>query len=64
MKEVGDWLDLGLQSSLLLGKIATSSGHSSSTSSKESRCRISELRGLSDAIAVGRNIVRKDSMES
>ena len=64
MKEVGDWLDLGLQSSLLLGKIATSTGHSSSISTKESRCRISELRGLSDAIAVRGNIVQKDSTES
>lgn len=43
------------------GKIATSSGHSSWISSKESRCHVSELRGRSDAVIVGGNTVRKDN---
>ncbi|KAJ8424468.1 hypothetical protein Cgig2_030676 [Carnegiea gigantea] len=44
------------------GKIATTSGHASWISSKLSRCRVFELRGRSDAVIVGGNTVRKDSM--
>lgn len=43
------------------GKIATSSGHAAWISSKESRNRVFELRGRSDAIIVGGNTVRKDN---
>lgn len=43
------------------GKIAASSGHASWISSKESRYRVFELRGRSDAIVVGGNTVRKDN---
>ncbi|KAJ4961111.1 hypothetical protein NE237_021021 [Protea cynaroides] len=43
------------------GKIAASSGHASWISSKQSRNRVNELRGRSDAIIVGGNTVRKDN---
>lgn len=43
------------------GKIAARSGHASWISSKESRYRVFELRGRSDAIVVGGNTVRKDN---
>lgn len=43
------------------GKIAASSGHAAWISSKESRSRVFELRGRSDAIVVGGNTVRRDS---
>lgn len=43
------------------GKIATTSGHASWISSKESRNRVFELRGRSDAIIVGGNTVRRDN---
>ncbi|XP_043688654.1 riboflavin biosynthesis protein PYRR, chloroplastic isoform X2 [Telopea speciosissima] len=43
------------------GKIATSSGHASWISSKQSRHRVFELRGRSDAIIVGGNTVRQDN---
>ncbi|KAF8402157.1 hypothetical protein HHK36_013109 [Tetracentron sinense] len=42
------------------GKIAASSGHASWISSKQSRNRVFELRGRSDAIIVGGNTVRRD----
>ncbi|KAJ4826813.1 hypothetical protein Tsubulata_016033 [Turnera subulata] len=42
------------------GKIATSSGHAAWISSRESRIRVFELRGRSDAIIVGGNTVRRD----
>ncbi|CAH1433207.1 unnamed protein product [Lactuca virosa] len=45
------------------GKIATSSGHSLWISNKKSRSRVFELRGRSDAVIVGGNTVRKDSMK-
>ncbi|KAL2941457.1 Riboflavin biosynthesis protein PYRR chloroplastic [Bienertia sinuspersici] len=44
------------------GKIATNKGHSAWISSNVSRCRVLELRGRSDAIIVGGNTVRNDSM--
>ncbi|XP_010268305.1 PREDICTED: riboflavin biosynthesis protein PYRR, chloroplastic isoform X3 [Nelumbo nucifera] len=43
------------------GKIAASSGHASWISSKESRSRVFELRGRSNAIIVGGNTVRRDN---
>lgn len=43
------------------GKIAASSGHASWISSKQSRSRVFELRGRSDAVIVGGNTVRKDN---
>ncbi|KAF6145316.1 hypothetical protein GIB67_017027 [Kingdonia uniflora] len=43
------------------GKIAASSGHASWISSRESRNRVFELRGRSDAIIVGGNTVRRDN---
>ncbi|KAK9141133.1 hypothetical protein Scep_010814 [Stephania cephalantha] len=42
------------------GKIAASSGHASWISSKQSRSRVFELRGRSDAVIVGGNTVRRD----
>ncbi|KAF9601279.1 hypothetical protein IFM89_018389 [Coptis chinensis] len=42
------------------GKIAASSGHASWISSKQSRNRVFELRGRSDAVIVGGNTVRRD----
>ncbi|OVA14785.1 CMP/dCMP deaminase [Macleaya cordata] len=42
------------------GKIAASSGHAWWISSKESRHRVFEIRGRSDAIIVGGNTVRRD----
>ncbi|XP_020243908.1 riboflavin biosynthesis protein PYRR, chloroplastic isoform X1 [Asparagus officinalis] len=42
------------------GKIATSSGHASWVSSKQSRVRVFELRGRSDVVIVGGNTVRRD----
>lgn len=47
----------------MIGKIAASSGHASWISSKKSRSRVFELRGRSDAVIVGGNTVRKDSMQ-
>ncbi|KAF5175086.1 Riboflavin biosynthesis protein ribd [Thalictrum thalictroides] len=44
------------------GKIAASSGHASWISGKQSRNRVFELRGRSDAVIVGGNTVRRDSM--
>nr|XP_021851859.1 riboflavin biosynthesis protein PYRR, chloroplastic isoform X2 [Spinacia oleracea] len=43
------------------GKIATNKGHSVWISSNQSRCRVLELRGRSDAIIVGGNTVRNDN---
>ncbi|PSR92801.1 Riboflavin biosynthesis intermediates N-glycosidase [Actinidia chinensis var. chinensis] len=43
------------------GKIAASSGHASWISSKQSRNRVFELRGRSDAVIVGGNTVRRDN---
>ncbi|KAI3694255.1 hypothetical protein L1987_77218 [Smallanthus sonchifolius] len=43
------------------GKIAATSGHASWISSKQSRSRVFELRGRSDAVIVGGNTVRKDN---
>ncbi|KAI7736071.1 hypothetical protein M8C21_023688 [Ambrosia artemisiifolia] len=43
------------------GKIAATSGHASWISNKESRSRVFELRGRSDAVIVGGNTVRKDN---
>ncbi|KAL5702054.1 hypothetical protein ACHQM5_027320 [Ranunculus cassubicifolius] len=43
------------------GKIAASSGHASWISSKQSRHRVFELRGRSDAVIVGGNTVRRDN---
>ncbi|PIA43410.1 hypothetical protein AQUCO_01900060v1 [Aquilegia coerulea] len=43
------------------GKIAASSGHASWISSKQSRNRVFELRGRSDAVVVGGNTVRRDN---
>lgn len=48
--------------SMLLGKIAASSGDASWVSSKLSRQRVFELRGRSDAIIVGGNTVRRDGI--
>ncbi|KAK9138624.1 hypothetical protein Sjap_009218 [Stephania japonica] len=42
------------------GKIAATSGHASWISSKQSRSRVFELRGRSDAVIVGGNTVRRD----
>lgn len=44
------------------GKIAASSGHASWISSKKSRTRVFDMRGRSDAVIVGGNTVRRDSM--
>lgn len=44
------------------GKIAANSGHAAWISSKWSRSRVFELRGRSDAVIVGGNTVRRDSM--
>ncbi|CAL1382963.1 unnamed protein product [Linum trigynum] len=43
------------------GKIAASSGHAAWITSKESRARVFELRGSSDAVIVGGNTVRRDN---
>ncbi|KAJ8773060.1 hypothetical protein K2173_028237 [Erythroxylum novogranatense] len=43
------------------GKIAASSGHAAWISSRESRNRVFELRGRSDAIIVGGNTLRRDN---
>ncbi|XP_050206455.1 riboflavin biosynthesis protein PYRR, chloroplastic isoform X2 [Mercurialis annua] len=43
------------------GKIAASSGHAAWISSRQSRNRVFELRGSSDAIIVGGNTVRRDN---
>lgn len=48
---------------MLPGKIAASSGHASWISSRQSRGHVLALWGRSDAIIVGGNTVRKDSME-
>lgn len=47
---------------LSTGKIAASSGHAAWISNTLSRSRVFELRGRSDAIIVGGNTVRRDSM--
>lgn len=56
-------LNIFISSHILAGKIAASSGHASWISSKQSRSRVFELRGRSDAVIVGGNTVRKDSMK-
>ncbi|KAL5566723.1 hypothetical protein UlMin_029887 [Ulmus minor] len=43
------------------GKIAASSGHAAWISSKNSRSRVFELRGRSDAVVVGGNTARRDN---
>ncbi|KAL5573960.1 hypothetical protein UlMin_023557 [Ulmus minor] len=43
------------------GKIAANSGHAAWISSKNSRSRVFELRGRSDAVVVGGNTARRDN---
>ena len=45
----------------LTGKIAASSEHAAWISGKNSRSRVFELRGRSDAVVVGGNTGRRDS---
>jgi diaminohydroxyphosphoribosylaminopyrimidine deaminase/5-amino-6-(5-phosphoribosylamino)uracil reductase len=46
------------------GKIAASSGHAAWVSGELSRARVFRVRAQSDAVIVGGNTVRRDSMLS
>ncbi len=48
----------------VVGKIAASSGHAAWVSGELSRARVFRMRAQSDAVIVGGNTVRRDSMLS